>query len=80
MKEDFDNLKKYIKNDVFCLHHPTSTCSMGKVVDERLRVYGVKKLRVVDASVMPNVTRAPTNAPTAMIAENASVMIKEDNV
>ena len=79
-KKDFDNLKYYIKNNVFSLYHPTSTCSMGKVVDERLRVFGVNKLRVVDASVMPNVTRANTNAPTAMIGENASDMIKEDNI
>lgn len=49
------------------------------VVDARLRVYGVGRLRVVDASIMPEIPAAHTNAPTYMIAEKASDMIKEDN-
>ena len=48
---------------------------MGSVVDAELRVYGVDGLRVVDASVMPTITRANTNAATLMIAEKASDMI-----
>ncbi|XP_001607005.1 glucose dehydrogenase [FAD, quinone]-like [Nasonia vitripennis] len=65
-------------------YHASGTCKMGPktdpeaVVDSRLRVYGVKGLRVIDASIMPNVTRANTNAPTIMIAEKGSDMIKED--
>lgn len=57
------------------VYHPTSTCAMGSVVDPELRVYGVEGLRVVDASVMPAVTRANTYAPTIMIAEKGADLI-----
>ena len=57
------------------VYHPTSTCAMGAVVDPELRVYGIEGLRVVDASVMPTITRANTNAATIMIAEKASDVI-----
>ncbi len=73
-----EEIKQAIFEHAFNLYHPTSTCSMGKVVDERLNVYNVKGLRVVDASIMPNVTRSNTNAPTVAIAEKASDMIRED--
>ncbi len=55
--------------------HPTSTCAMGDVVDAELRVFGVDGLRVVDASVMPTISRANTHATTVMIAEKAADMI-----
>jgi choline dehydrogenase-like flavoprotein len=48
------------------------------VVDERLRVFGVSGLRVIDASVMPTITSGNTNSPTLMIAEKGAAMVKED--
>src|SRR5436190_6447154 len=49
------------------VYHPSCTCAMGSVVDSSLRVYGFEGLRVVDASVMPEITRGNTNAPVIMI-------------
>ena len=61
------------------IFHPVGTCRMGRdshaVVDDRLRVHGVKGLRVIDASVMPRITSGNTNAPTYMIAERGAEFI-----
>ena len=72
-----DDLMAFIQRATQSVYHPTSTCAMGSVVDSELRVYGVQGLRVVDASVMPRVTRGNTNAPTIMIAEKAADLIRE---
>jgi choline dehydrogenase-like flavoprotein len=70
----------YIRKGAEVCHHPVGTCSMGPngeaVVDPQLRVHGLEGLRVVDASVMPLVPSGNTNAPTIMIAEKASDMIR----
>lgn len=71
--------KCYVKSMATSLHYYSSTCAMGSVVDSRLRVYGVKRLRVADASVMPAPTAGGTLAATIMIGEKVSDMIKEDN-
>src|SRR5207248_2304089 len=66
------------------IFHPVGTAKMGRasdamaVVDERLRVIGLERLRVVDASVMPTITSGNTNAPTMMIAEKGAAMIRQD--
>jgi len=60
------------------IFHPVGTAAMGAVVDERLRVRGVERLRVIDASVMPTITSGNTNAPTMMIAEKGAEMVLDD--
>ncbi len=66
------------------IFHPVGTAKMGTsndplaVVDERLRLHGLKGLRVIDASVMPTITSGNTNTPTAMIAEKGAAMIVAD--
>ena len=75
MKSD-DDLNDYIKSNAETAYHPCGTLKMGvdkmAVVDENLKIYGLQNIRVVDASVMPEIPSANLNAPTLMIAEKAS--------
>lgn len=75
---------QWVRQRAGSIFHPVGTCAMGPdsdpgaVVDARLRVRGVERLRVVDASIMPRIVSGNTNAPSIMIAERAAAMIKED--
>ncbi len=77
-----DQLLDYMEQEGHCAFHPAGTCKMGNdsmaVVDARLRVHGVDRLRVADASIMPTVTSGNTNAPSIMIGEKAADMIRVD--
>ena len=77
-----DELLHYVKQTGGTVFHATCTCKMGRdmmaVVDDRLRVHGLERLRVIDASVMPTVTSTNTNAPTIMIAEKGAAMVREE--
>jgi choline dehydrogenase len=71
-----EDIRAHVRAKGHHLYHPVGTCAMGSVVDAELRVRGIDGLRVVDASVMPTLTRGNTNAPTIMIAERASDLVR----
>lgn len=74
-----DALATHIRRWVETVYHPVGTCKMGvdemAVVDDQLRVHGVGKLRVIDASIMPTIVSGNTHAPVVMIAEKGAEMI-----
>ena len=78
MKSDAD-LAAFVRRDTDTIYHGAGTCKMGPatmpaaVVDPTLRVRGVEGLRVADASIMPEVVNAPTNAACVMIGEKAAL-------
>jgi choline dehydrogenase-like flavoprotein len=72
-------LEDLVRHYAFTVYHLTSTCRIGDVVDPRLRVTAVGKLRVADASVMPSIVSGNTNAASIMIGEKAAEMVAADH-
>ena len=71
-----EELNEYIRSKADTAYHPCGTCKMGvddmAVVDENLKVKGIQNLRVIDASIIPEIPSANLNAPTLMIAEKGA--------
>ncbi len=78
--ETVEGLNNFIRSKGDTAYHPSCTCKMGNdemaVVDQDLKVYGIENLRIVDASIMPNIVSGNLNATTVMIAEKASDLIQ----
>jgi choline dehydrogenase len=76
-------LDRFIRNGLITIHHQTCTAKMGRdpmsVVDHRLKVYGVERLRIADGSVMPRVTTGNTMAPCVVIGERASEILRMEH-
>ena len=75
-----DEIIEWIRANAETAFHPVGTCKMGPdpmaVVDERLRVHGIERLRIADGSVMPTLVSGNTNAACIMIGEKASEMMR----
>ncbi len=80
--QDEAGLRHFLREFATTIYHPVGSCKMGQdeqaVVDERLRLRGLRGLRVADASIMPRIINANTNAPCMMIGAKAAAMIMED--
>jgi choline dehydrogenase len=77
-----EQILDYVRSEAESVYHPVGTCKMGSdamsVVDDRLRVHGVQRLRVADASIMPKLISGNTHAPAVMIAEKCADMLLQD--
>ncbi|HEY6354951.1 MAG TPA: GMC oxidoreductase, partial [Burkholderiaceae bacterium] len=75
-----EQIEAFVRAHADTIYHPVGSCRMGTgpldVVDAQLRVHGMQGLRVVDASIMPRIIGGNTNAPTIMIAEKASDLLR----
>ena len=71
-------METFIRETTLHTYHPACTAGMGRVLDERLRVNGVKGLRVADTSALPEITHGNTNAPAILIGERCATFIQED--
>jgi choline dehydrogenase len=75
-----DEIREFIRDYAQTIYHPVGTCKMGSdslaVVDHHLKVHGISGLRVADASIMPSIINANTNAPSIMIGEKCAAMIR----
>jgi choline dehydrogenase len=69
-------IDEYMRTHAMSFYHPAGTCAMGAVVDAKLRVHGVDRLRVADTSIMPQLIAGNTNAAAMMIGERAASLIR----
>ncbi|MFF3573912.1 GMC family oxidoreductase [Nocardia jiangxiensis] len=74
-----DAILRFARATATTTHHPCGTCAIGGVVDPELQVYGIERLRVADASVLPSITRSNTNAVVVMIGEKAADLIRSEH-
>jgi 5-(hydroxymethyl)furfural/furfural oxidase len=77
---DEERLRAWLRERATGFYHPVGTCAIGAVVDAECRVKGVAGLRVIDASVMPVITRANTNLTTIMVAERMADRLKAERL
>ena len=81
--ESDEQMMGFLRDNAWTVFHPCCTCRMGQdtnlsVVNEKLQVHGIRKLRIADASIFPSIPTGNTNAPTIMVGEKASDLLLAD--